>query len=114
MVLDILKSSPTQLQFLNGSNFTEASLELKCKYKFRKIPFQFVWSLSTSTAHEMADNVTLMLLRSLFEAQRRETELLKLVQSKDEEIQGYKLQGFTLVNSMWSVFLGLLFIDRSI
>ena len=62
---------------------------------------KFYWEFGFKLVNWMSlkDQFVIPLLFSVREYQQRETELIKIIQSKDKEIDDYKSQGFKLVRS---------------
>lgn len=96
-VLDTIGTLPPDsrknIEILVDNNDVDQIIMLKFKYILSGIPVRFHWKLTKSDSKQFFDVITKSIFQQLFELQNRNEELVKIIKSKDLEIEQYKLDG---------------------
>lgn len=96
-VLDTIRTLPpdskNNIEILIDNNEADQIITLKFKYILSGIPVRFHWKLTKSDSKQFFDVITKSIFQQLFELQNRNEELVKIIKSKDLEIEQYKLDG---------------------
>jgi hypothetical protein len=90
-------------------------LELKMKSKLSSVTFNWDFRFERLESSLIRDHFFIPLLFNCVEYQQRETELIKIIQAKDKELDDYKSQGVSLnrSNSFSKSFFIIVFIEKT-